>query len=113
MNKEKKIEEIFCSLVDYIPKLSKGIENIIKSIHGGDETKFLDMFVNAIEGMEWSIAAMHITKEIHNYNDYDNINLVLKELLGAFESQDYTLIADLFEYEILPEINKWQMSIDK
>ncbi len=59
-----------------------------------------------------SAGAMSIgDKNIQEF--YNDFNLVLRELMGAFEHKDSVLIGDLAEYEILPRMNQFFESADK
>jgi hypothetical protein len=43
---------------------------------------------------------------------YDDFNVVLKELAGAFENKDSVLIGDLAEYEILPRLSSFFVAVN-
>ncbi|MCS4472017.1 hypothetical protein JQ036_17840 [Clostridium botulinum] len=45
--------------------------------------------------------------------NFDELNNKLEEIVEAIEFQDFILVGDLFEYEILPEVESMEEIINK
>lgn len=97
---------------EYTVKLEAGIVEAVRLFKSGEEGQATNMISYIIDGMEWLSDAMRLTAGIHNQEiDFEDINSKLLEVVEAFNNEDYILIADLFEYEILPTIGQWKVII--
>jgi len=48
----------------------------------------------------------------YNFNcELENINIIFKEMMEALQNQDYVLLGDLMEYEIVPFLNNLESAI--
>lgn len=65
------------------------------------------------DGIEWLINIINLTKEFHQGKiSLDSIDEKLAEIVEALENEDYTLVSDLFNYEILPILEETQDKIN-
>lgn len=93
----------------YIHKLLVGIYTIVQLIQVGDHEKSLLIFPEIVDGLDWTIKAINLTSDIQKEKiDTTEINDKLKEIIDAFENQDYLFLSDLIEYEIEPIIEEWE-----
>ncbi|ACL70454.1 hypothetical protein [Halothermothrix orenii] len=120
----KSAEELFSEgvqmLEDYLPKLKSGVYEIINLLEENRLSDAFSLIAKATEGLHWVINNLmlfrdfllnDIEKEI-DFKDFDNYmsntNNFFAEINRAIERRDYVLIRDLFEYEIVPKLEKWQ-----
>lgn len=104
--------EIYKTYESYNAKLIPALENIVSDIRSQREDKALDLMVQALEGLQWTIDVVFNLKNLNRDTYFTEVevvevNSVLKELNTALLNQDYVLLADLLEYEMLPMLNSW------
>lgn len=110
MNKKK--QEVLITASEYIVKLKLGIKDTAELFQSYDETKGSSLLYEITDGLQWITDALVLT-EIINNNEVLEINQKLKEIVEAFENEDYILIGDLLFYEVLPIIEKIETKIKK
>ncbi|KYH34808.1 hypothetical protein CLTEP_12730 [Clostridium tepidiprofundi DSM 19306] len=97
---------------DYIENLINGIQKAVVFFQSGEEKKGAELLVPIIDGIEWINEAIIVTKDVHKGKiTLDGMNDMLKEIVEAFQNQDFVLIGDLFEYEIIPAIKEIENEI--
>lgn len=105
------IVETIESYNDYLVKLPAGCILIAEKLRDGQVSVALTQIKNFSEGLVWLVDAGSLLKE----NDIDvvlsieHVHEFLNEINGALEMQDYNLVADLFEYELVDffKNSKW------
>lgn len=111
--KDDKIKILY-SAKEYIPKLQDGLHSISRDIYSGKEHNALKLIPYAFEGFEWLLNTMTLTFDIHGTAiDMEKFNKFLNEMVNAFESEEYLLVADIIEYELSNEIEVWNNVIRK
>lgn len=106
--------EILKTVDEYATKLRIGILECSKLFQSGQTADGSESVITIIEGLQWVIDAIALTSDIQKEPiDSTEINLKLNEIVDAFKNEDYILIGDLFEYEILPILTEWQEKISK
>ncbi len=109
MNQNNIYSETLESATDYIKKLIVGIKKYIEYMTSGRISESGDLLISIIEGLDWEVKALSLIKEKLNIDlDISEVNAVLIDLSNAIQNNDYVLITDLFEYEILPILEKWK-----
>ena len=99
---------------DYIPRLKDGLLSLRELVFEGKIDKSKILIDEALEGLEWVIltlqaAASQSNDEIANRvlaEEMSKVTGIFKELEPALKEEDMTLICDLFEYEIVPFLEK-------
>lgn len=105
------IVETIESYNDYLSKLPAGCLVIAEKLRGGQVQVALNHIKDFSEGLVWLVDAGNLLKE----NDIDvvlsveRVHEFLNEINDALEIQDYNLVADLFEYELVEffKDSKW------
>lgn len=101
MNKEK--IEVLQTANDYMNNLKDGIVNLANMIREGKEQEAITIIPQVVDGIEWIIQVITLTKEVQkNEMGVEALNDQLQEIIEALENEDYILVGDLFNYEILP-----------
>ncbi|MDF2882750.1 MAG: hypothetical protein K0R54_3307 [Clostridiaceae bacterium] len=111
MNKDNM--ELLLNLKDYGEKLNSGIIKTSEYFQSYDEANGSKLMISIIDGLQWFLDAAVSCSILYNKVDLININSKFKELVEAFENQDYVLIGDLLQYELLPIIQKIRNNIDE
>jgi len=104
---------------DYIKRLIPGIEKSVKLFRTGSEQEANKFFINIIDGVDWlsQVLDMILTAKgispdtVFNGKSIQDRRASLidftKQMLDANKNQDWVLLADLLEYEILPYYQEW------
>ncbi|MBN1041188.1 hypothetical protein [Clostridium botulinum] len=109
---EKKIEFLKVTN-EYIIQLEKNIEEIVKILQGTEYKEGIKALNSVIEGINWVAIAVENTKELHKKEiSLNKLNEKLNEIVQALENEDNILMADLFQYELLPIIENIKTIID-
>jgi ligand-binding sensor protein len=99
---------------DYIYNLKVGILDIVNKINTGNENIGISLIGQVSDGIEWLVSIILLTSDFHKGNiSIGNINEKLQEIIEALENEDYVLVGDLFNYELLPVIESIENQIKK
>ena len=83
--------------------LKKGVISVFELIQEGKEQEAINIVPQVVEGMQWIIQVVELSKEAQKEEiQLEGINDHIEELIEAFENEDFVLVGDLFNYEILP-----------
>lgn len=103
------IEETRRSCQDYLPKLIQAASSISYDLQSGNEAGAMAVLPDVITGLQWLVEAVRGMQE--NGCDLDiSLDLLAKHFQGleqALQVKDYILLADFFEYEIIPTLEEW------
>lgn len=104
--------------IRYIPELVEYLGKTSRYFQVGRVGEGIDLFIKELEGLEW---LNHILSGLNFYyvapgkieieGFEDNLNdfqSVLRELMEAWKNQDYVLISDLIEYELINNLEIWE-----
>ena len=103
----------------YLIRLIPGIEKSVELFRMGNEQEANKFFINIIDGIDWLsqvldmvLAAKEISPDtVFNGKSIQDrrANLVdfTQQMVDANKNQDWVLLADLLEYEILPYYQEW------
>ena len=106
MDKEKK--ETIQSAIEYLDRLIPGMERHIHDFRQGDIAVALRQLPDIIEGIDWLLHTVVLCQsELPVKIDITDISQHVEEMLSAIENADYVLLADLFEYEVIPVLRDW------
>lgn len=110
---EKQLEALNAAN-DYIEKLKTGIEDLVNKINSGEENNGVQLIPNIADGLQWLVNIIELTKDLHKGSiSIENIKEQLGEIIEALENEDYVLLGDLFNYELLPILVNIQVDIKK
>ncbi len=116
----KLIEDNIEGVDDHIKKLIGNIETCSDNFRQGNEIEGNNYFAAVIEGIRWfnysidlMISFLQIDpdkiifeeKQLKTY--IDEITPVIISLSESQESQDWIMLADQLEYELLPQMHNW------
>ncbi|AZR73894.1 hypothetical protein BBF96_11140 [Anoxybacter fermentans] len=105
--------------INYLPRLLEGLNESSLSFREGKQNKGIKLFEQSIDGLNWVnhilvgldvyiLSMDQFQKNSGNYHeDKAGFEQIIKELMTAWENEDYVLISDLIEYELIPNLEKW------
>ena len=106
--REKQIETL-TTLVDYMPRLMRGIEEASQALLEDKQNEAYVLFDQILEGYEWVTQAVSLTNTLHETPiDLKESFRIIKELFEALEAKDTITLSDLMQYELLPILEEWQ-----
>lgn len=98
---------------DYLPKLQDGFSKISTYYRNGKNSKAMELFPYAIEGLDWFL---HVAEAILAFygDEIDEIKNglmtfsdVVNNLSEAWASSDYSVTADIIDNDLIPHLEKW------
>jgi len=103
----------------YLIRLIPGIEKSVELFRMGNEQEANKFFINIIDGIDWlsQVLDMILTaKAISPDTVFDGKSIqdrraslmdLTQQMVDANKNQDWVLLADILEYEILPYYQEW------
>ncbi|WP_346235415.1 hypothetical protein MKY04_04555 [Lysinibacillus telephonicus] len=100
---DKIVEESIEMYNAYIPKVISGCNLIINNLRDNKISEGLEIIKNLVEGLDWlqKIGNLLVIHSIENVIKIEDLVDILNEINKALEIEDYLLVADILEYEIL------------
>ena len=103
----------------YLIRLIPGIEKSVELLRMGNEQEANKFFINIIDGIDWLSQVLDMilaAKAISPGTVFDGKSIqdrrtslvdFTQQMVDANKNQDWVLLADLLEYEILPYYQEW------
>jgi hypothetical protein len=114
------LEKNVVNAQDYLKKLIPGIQKAADLFRSGSEQEANKFFLNIIDGMDWFSEVMDTIAKVNDLRteavvlDEKSFQARQEKLVGwtqqmveANKNNDWVLLADLLEYEILPYYSEW------
>lgn len=114
------LEKNIINAQNYLKKLLPGIQKAADLFRSGSEQEANKFFINIIDGMDWFSEVMDTIAKVDDLQteavvlDRKNFEARQEKLVGwtqemveANKNNDWVLLADLLEYEILPYYAEW------
>lgn len=109
------LEETMASIKEYLPIVKNSMCRVGRLFQSGQEGEAHSLVVRIIDGLEWLMEAIaNINHLVPGFWPEDRISIFrdkLRGLLEALESNDYILAGDLFEYELVPILDRWEAAL--
>lgn len=103
--------EALKTAVEYIDNLKNGIGDLVVYINQDNYQSGITLVPQIVDGIDWLVQVISLTNDLHKGKVcVGNINENLEQIIEAIENEDYTLIGDLFNYEILPILEDIQIN---
>lgn len=108
------VNETLIEAYVYTEKLITGIKEYLEGLTAGNYSTAAKKLVEIVEGLEWLFkAVMLMTTETNNDFGLSECGDILKELNNGIRNNDAVLLNDLFEYEILPVLEKFHVNLEE
>lgn len=93
---------------EYVKKIHTGCEKIVMNFSEEKIHEALRMVLDFSEGMLWleTVSSYLKNQDITASLDIEKIKEYLLEINEGLENQDFLLVSDIFEYEIMPFFEK-------
>lgn len=110
---ENKIE-VLKTASEYIVNLKISISKTAECLKSIQYEKGMAMIEPITEGLIWLLMVVQNTRDVQKGEiSIEEINEKLNEIVEAMQNEDDILVADLFEYELLPIIENIENVINK
>jgi hypothetical protein len=111
------ILDIYQEFYNYNNKLIPALEQVIEHLQQQAEDQALSLFIDCLEGIQWSLDVMVLSRPYHKNISFDldtqKVNDILVSLTESLENQDYVLMADILEYELIPLLKQFRALTEK
>lgn len=100
------------SAKEYLPRLEDGAAQAAALLQSGRENEAFTLVGQLVEGLQWyseflgNLAALMPPEKARAEERLTELTAVLAQLLQSWEGQDHTLLADLLEYELSPQLQR-------
>jgi hypothetical protein len=111
---------------DYLKRLLPGIQKAADLFRSGSEQEANKFFLNIIDGMEWFAEVVGTILEVNELQTeavaldtkgfqarQEKLVEWTQQMVEANKNNDWVLLADLLEYEILPYYSEWDAYLPK
>jgi len=102
---DKQMEELVVTVSEYINRLIEGIMETAELFQSYEENKGIAFICEISEGIEWITDALVTINKLSEKKIIE-MNNKLNEVVAALENEDYILVGDLLQYELLPVIEE-------
>lgn len=100
------------SAKEYLPRLDAGGVRAATLLQEGRESEAFELVGQLVEGLEWyseflgKVGQLLPQEERRASGRLTALGAVMDQMLQSWEGRDHTLLADLLEYELSPELQK-------
>jgi hypothetical protein len=106
--------EVLKTASQYLVNLKLGIHKATEYFQVGEENKGCDLIIPITDGIQWISDVVRLTSDIQEEPiSFNTMNEKLNEIVEALKNEDYILVGDLFEFEILPVIEILEEKINQ
>ncbi len=108
--------------LDYLEKLIPGFDQAADWFRTGNEQEANKFYIQILDGMDWFSEVINIVmdSEFKRSAPEDTLRLrqakltdLMSQMLEANKNQDWVLLADILEYEMIPFYKEWQTILTK
>ena len=108
--------------LDYLEKLIPGFDQAADLFRMGNEQEANKFYIQILDGMDWFSEVINIVmdSEFKRSAPEDTLRLrqakltdLMSQMLEANKNQDWVLLADILEYEMIPFYKEWQTILTK
>ena len=109
----ERLQELIDSYNDYIKKLPAGCQKIADRLREDMIVEAMQDIVDFSEGANWlsQVSISFRQNGIRVDLETEKVHEYLNEINSGLEIQDYIVVADMFEYEILPFFEEYSNDI--
>lgn len=98
------MNELKDSYYEYIVKIPQGLQTTLNLLTNNELEKAFNGIVNLAEGLEFLLKIEQVLAEsgLKSNSRIEEAMSVFTEINSSLENQDYILLKDLIEYELIP-----------
>jgi len=103
--------------LDYLEKLIPGFDQAADLFRTGNEQEANKYYIKILDGMDWFSEVVNIVMRSEGEGQEPENSLrrrqakltdLMSQMLEANKNQDWVLLADILEYELIPFYKEWQ-----
>ncbi|WP_340005379.1 hypothetical protein MHH52_26785 [Paenibacillus sp. FSL K6-0276] len=122
MSRFDSINETEEQLVQYLNKFIPGMTAIVDQMYGDMSNELWGELATGLEGLQWIASSFEFLKILYSSDILNNIIIgnycsdlesIVKDLDTNLTEDDLVAVADLFKYELLPLLDKYNAEIGK
>ena len=106
---------------EYLEKLIPGFQKAADLFRMGNEQEAHKFYLQILDGIDWISQVVQTVvnsrnKELEGQDLKDRqerLTCLMTQMLEANQNQDWVLLADLLEYEMIPFYENWQEALSK
>lgn len=108
--------------LDYLEKLIPGFDQAADLFRTGNEQEANKYYIQILDGMDWFSEVVNVvmSSEGEGQEPEDSLRIrqakltdLMSQMLEANKNQDWVLLADILEYEMIPFYKEWQTILSK
>ena len=108
--------------LDYLKKLIPGFDQAADLFRTGNEQEANKYYIQILDGMDWFSEVVNVVMSSEGEGQEPENSLqvrqakltdLMSQMLEANKNQDWVLLADILEYEMIPFYKEWQTILSK
>ena len=108
--------------LDYLEKLIPGFDQAADLFRMGNEQEANKYYIQILDGMDWFSEVVNVVMSSEGEGQEPENSLqvrqakltdLMSQMLEANKNQDWVLLADILEYEMIPFYKEWQNILTK
>ena len=108
--------------LDYLEKLIPGFDQAADLFRTGNEQEANKYYIQILDGMDWFSEVMNVVMSSEGEGQEPENSLrirqakltdLMSQMLEANKNQDWVLLADILEYEMIPFYKEWQTILSR
>ena len=108
--------------LDYLEKLIPGFDQAADLFRTGNEQEANKYYIQILDGMDWFSEVVNVVMSSEGEGQEPENSLrirqakltdLMSQMLEANKNQDWVLLADILEYEMIPFYKEWQTILSK
>ena len=108
--------------LDYLEKLIPGFDQAADLFRTGNEQEANKYYIQILDGMDWFSEVVNVVMSSEGEGQEPENSLqvrqakltdLMSQMLEANKNQDWVLLADILEYEMIPFYEEWQAILSK
>ena len=108
--------------LDYLEKLIPGFDQAADLFRTGNEQEANKYYIQILDGMDWFSEVVNVVMSSQGEGQEPENSLrirqakltdLMSQMLEANKNQDWVLLADILEYEMIPFYKEWQTILSK
>ena len=97
---------------EYLNNLKNGINKFVEYVDNEKENMAFELIPLIADGIDWISNVVKLTSDVHKGKiNINGIEEKLTEVAEALENEDYILVSDLFNYEVIPILEQTHQQI--
>ncbi|MCD6170436.1 MAG: hypothetical protein J7J76_07820 [Candidatus Latescibacteria bacterium] len=116
---EQLIRQNLLSAADYLTRLIPAAEEAAEMFRLGEEAGANELYAQCVEGFRWLVRLLGGSDRLQQLRGAESllgdhlspVPQITDEMFQAQKGQDWVMLADLLEYELIPLLKQWQEAI--